>query len=101
MPGNLTLAPVPEDLRRAIAAQAPQDHWGEIRPPGIPRGDAVPLPDTSRPAAASPAPAAKALDGVTTVAVVEPDFRWRTPHTLVALLGLAALTVVAYRLRRR
>jgi hypothetical protein len=107
VPGNLRLAPVPEDLKRAIAAQAPQQSsWGDIRPPGFSPGNAVPesVPSpsaTSEPAALAPsAHAATVLDDATTVAVVETDSWWRPPYTLVAILGLAALAVLAYRLRR-
>jgi hypothetical protein len=107
VPGNLRLAPVPEDLKRAIAAQAPQQSsWGDIRPPGFPRGAAAPRPASSpatpQPAALAPsARAANVLDDATTVAAVEADSRWRPQYTLLVILGLAALAVLAYRLRRR
>ncbi|SNS04944.1 hypothetical protein SAMN05216276_100380 [Streptosporangium subroseum] len=102
LPGDLRLAPVPEDLKQAIAAQAPQqNYWGEIRPPGFPQGTATPQPVTPPSATPQPAAAPSAPLGTTTVAVVEADSWWRPPYTPVALLGLVLLAVMAYRLRRR
>ncbi|MFF0247274.1 hypothetical protein [Streptosporangium sandarakinum] len=61
VPGSLEINPVPADLRRAIDAQGPQeDHWGDIRPPGIPpSGIAPPARSTGGPATPS-APASPA-----------------------------------------
>ncbi|AWS45962.1 hypothetical protein DKM19_36360 [Streptosporangium sp. 'caverna'] len=102
LPGDLKLAPLPEDLKQAIAAQAPQqDYWGEIRPPGFPLGTATPQTVTSPSATPQPAAALSAPLETTTVAVVEADSWWRPQYTPVALLGLVVLAVMAYRLRRR
>ncbi|MFI6797298.1 hypothetical protein [Streptosporangium canum] len=109
VPGSLKVDPIPEDLRQAIDGQTPRkDHWGEIRPPGFPAGTASPSPSPSLSTSPSPsaplspsAGAAGAPGATTTVAVVEPDSWWRPPYTVAAVLALAALGVVAHRVRRR
>ncbi|MEU4407328.1 hypothetical protein AB0F88_22625 [Streptosporangium sp. NPDC023963] len=103
VPGGLKVAPVPEDLRRSIAAQPQRDYWGVIRPPGVPLGDGVPSESAGPTPAATPAaaPAGGSPVETATVAVVEQETWWRPPYVLAALVGIAALTALVYRVRRR
>ncbi len=103
VPGRLEVAPIPEDLKRSIAAQPQRDYWGVIRPPGVPVGDGTPSEFAGPTPAATPAaaPAGGSPVETTTVAVVEQETWWRPPYVLAALAGIAALAALAYRVRRR
>lgn len=105
VPGRLKVAPVPKEFRESIAAQSPrQDYWGVIRPPGVPAGDvatAPPTPTSTPVATPAAAPAGGSPEETTAVAIMERGSWWRPSYVVVALLGVAALTVLAYRVRRR
>ncbi|WP_329084575.1 hypothetical protein [Streptosporangium sp. NBC_01469] len=107
VPGQLRVAPAPREFRQMIANQSPQEHWGVIRPPSVPLGDVTPGVPPSRAATPTPVatPAAALAGGspgeTTTVAIVEQRSWWRPSYVVTALLGVAALAALAYRVRRR
>ncbi|MFJ2031705.1 hypothetical protein [Streptosporangium sp. NPDC087985] len=114
VPGRLKIAPIPEDLRRAIDSQTPQEnYWGEVHPPGFKAGSGSGRPVASPPPAASPSPspspspsaALSAPDGSTgstiTATVTEPGSWWHPAYAVAALLALALIGTLTYRVRRR
>ncbi|MFF3440156.1 hypothetical protein [Streptosporangium sp. NPDC002721] len=108
VPGRLKVAPVPKEFRQMIANQPPRkDPWGAIRPPSVPLGDVTPGVPPSRAADPTPvatpaaAPAGGSPGETTTVAIVDQGSWWRPSYAVVALLGVAVLTGLAYRVRRR
>ncbi|MER6173560.1 hypothetical protein [Streptosporangium sp. NPDC001681] len=101
VPGGLEIAPIPSEFRQSIAAQPPQEHWGAIRPPAVPLGDAASSASATPVATPAAAPAGGAPGDVTTVAVVEGGSWWRPSYLVAGLLGVTALAALAYRVRRR
>ncbi|MEU8386361.1 hypothetical protein [Streptosporangium sp. NPDC048865] len=112
VPGGLEVAPVPKEFRQMIANQPPrEDHWDTVRPPSVDVGDVVPGTPPSREAGPTPtstsvatpaaAPAGGSPGETTSVAIVEQASWWRPSYVVAALLGVAALTALAYRVRRR
>ncbi|MEV0380796.1 hypothetical protein [Nonomuraea sp. NPDC050643] len=95
VPGGLKVNPVPPDLVAAIS-EGVKDYWGDVRPPGFPRGEpatvAAAPPATSAPVTAFPAA------GQAAVAAGRDDGGVPAYTLVFAALGGALLAVVGLRL---
>ncbi|GAA5080277.1 hypothetical protein GCM10023259_087270 [Thermocatellispora tengchongensis] len=103
VPGSLKIEPIPEEFRRSIENQEPQDYWGEVRPPGFPRlAHKVPLPPRPSTTPAAAAVPSAASSGPTTAVVAEPEESWwRPPYAVAAGVLIGALALLALRRSRR